>query len=53
MVLAISSPGPDLTAEQVHNWLVQNGVPPNGATPGNAANNQQDLNAGWGVWPAP
>lgn len=44
--------GPDLTAEQlyqqqVHNWLVQNAAPPNGAPAAPAQNV-----AGWGAWPA-
>ena len=49
--------GPHLTAEhlyqqQVHNWLVQNAAPPNGAPNVPDAQNNQD-NGGWGAWPAP
>ena len=48
---------PDLIAEQLyqqqlHNWLVQNASPPNGAPDEPDVHREQD-NAGWGAWPAP
>lgn len=48
--------GPDLIVEQlyqqqVHNWLVQNTTPPNGAPAGQNDAPAQN-NASWGAWPA-
>ena len=52
--------GPDLTAkqlyqQQVHNWLVQNGAPPpgNGGGQDHAPGAHDNVNVGWGAWPAP
>lgn len=39
----------------MHNWLVQNAAPPNGAPPGNNADDEEEIqvDADWGAWPAP